>query len=125
MPDPFVSIPLAAVAYHALRIVIRGTPLRWPEFLLTWFVTAVAVAVADGGVAYSVSSGLAVGKLGALALAFGTPLVLSASVAQALAPRRPGRAVLAAASLLVGAPAALVAPFLGVMLICTFTGDCL
>jgi hypothetical protein len=125
MPDPFVSIPLAAVAYITLRIVIRGRPLQWLELLATWLVTAAAVAIVNGGVAHYVSVGEAAGKLAALAIAFGTPLLLAASVARALAPQRPGRVVLAAASLLVGAPAAIVAPFPGVILTCTLTGDCL
>ena len=116
--------PLAAVLYIAVRSARQRAPLPWWESVAAALVAAVVALAVAGGPGFSWSVASRLGKLAALAVTAGAPVLLAAATSRVLVRAGVHPAVQGIGALAAGVGLTLIAPFMGVALACTFTGDC-
>lgn len=118
-------LALAALLFLAWRTARRAAPVAWPEVVAVWAAT-VAPLLAIEGLGYTWSAASIAGKLLAVCLAMGTPVLLAAGATRWLARyHAPTGARLAGIALAAGLLPALGMPLLWLILTCGITGDCL
>ena len=125
MFDVWLLAPLAAVAYLAMRTTRQAAPVSWTEVVVVSIIAALAALALEPAPGFSWSTASRLGKLAALVLAAGAPVLIAAATSRVLVRKGARPAVQGLGALVAGAALTLLAPVVGVVLACTFTGDCL